>query len=238
MPFDLERTLHLLPREGAPTLLFIHLHGVGASALAMTPIAERLARAYPQSVQLMPDAFDAFDQAPEGRQWFSVRGVDEANRPGRVATVMPKLVAFIWEAQHHFGLAPATTALVGFSQGAILALEAAMLEPPLIGRVIAFGGRFATLPAVAPTPVVHLLHGKDDAVVPFRHAVAAATTLVAHGGDVTADIVPGIGHEPHPDLLERAVEHLQSYLPRRVWAEALAEAPIWPGKSDGRDLPH
>jgi phospholipase/carboxylesterase len=238
MPIDLERTLHLLPREGAPSLLFIHLHGVGASALAMTPVAERLARAYPQAAQLIPDAFDAFDQAPEGRQWFSVHGVDEANRPGRVAAVMPRLVALVQEAQRQFGLAPATTALVGFSQGAILALEAAKLEPPLCGRVIAFGGRFATLPSIAPTPVVHILHGKEDAVVAFRHAVEAATIMVGQGGDVTADIVPGIGHEPHPDLLERAVEHLQSYLPRRVWAEALAEAPIWPGKAGSRDIPH
>jgi phospholipase/carboxylesterase len=233
MTIDLDRTLHLLPREGAPSLLFIHLHGVGASALAMTPIAERLAREYPQSAQLIPDGFDATDLAADGRQWFSVQGIDDANRPGRVASVLPRLVAFVQEAQAQFGLAPATTALIGFSQGAILALEAAKLDPPVVGRVIAIAGRFATIPAVAPPAVVHLVHGKDAAVVPFRHAVEAATTIVAQGGDVTADVVPGIGHEVHPELLNRAVEHLKSYLPRRLWAEALAEAPPWPG-GEGR----
>jgi phospholipase/carboxylesterase len=225
MTIDLDRTLHLLPRDGPPTLLFIHLHGAGSSALAMTPIAERLAREYPQSVQLIPDGFDASDQAIGGRQWFSARAIDDATQPARIAAVMPRLVALVQDAQRQFGLAPATTALVGFSQGAILALEAAKLETSIAGRVIAFGGQFAVLPVAAPPVVVHLLHGKDDDVVPFRHAVEAATTIVAAGGDVTADVVPGIGHEPHPELVDRAVAHLTSYLPRKVWAEALADAP-------------
>jgi len=210
MTIDLDTTLHLLPREGRPTLLFVHLHGADASVLAMAPVAERLAREYPQSIQLIPEGFGT---ARDGTD---------------VAAVLPRLVAFVRDAQRQFGLAPPTTALVGFAQGASLALAAATLEPPVVGRVIAFAGRFAVLPAVAPPVVVHLLHGKDDPVVPFRHAVEAATTIVAQRGDVTADVVPGIGHELHPELVDRAVEHLKSYLPRKVWAEALAAAPIGP----------
>jgi phospholipase/carboxylesterase len=60
--------------------------------------------------------------------------------------------------------------------------------------------------------------------------------LVALGGDVTADIVPGIGHEPHPELIDRALGHLQTFLPRRVWAEAMAEAPLVATRADSRDL--
>jgi len=218
MTIDLDTTLHLLPREGAPTLLFIHLHGADATALAMTPVAERLAREYPQSVQLIPEGLDA-----------GVGGGDDAAaRSARIAAALPRLVAFVRAAQRQFGLAPATTALAGVSQGAMLALEAAKLDPPLVGRVIAFAGRFANGPEAPPPAVVHLLHGKDDPVVPFRHVVEAATTIVAQRGDVTADVVPGIGHELHPELIDRAVEHLKSYLPRKVWAQALAEAPIWP----------
>jgi phospholipase/carboxylesterase len=233
MPLDLDRTLHLLPREGPATLLFVHLHGAGASALVLTPLAERLARAYPRSAHLLPEPFSP-GEIPDAGQPAS-----EIDRVTSIASALRELAVFVAEAQRFFGVAVPTTALAGFAQGGMLALEAAKLEPPIAGRVLAFGARFATLPQSPPAQtVVHLLHGKDDAVVPFRHTVEAATRLVAQGGDVTADVVPGIGHEPHPELIERAVEHLQTYLPRRLWAEALAEAPIWPGKSASGRVPH
>ena len=233
---DLDATLHLLPREGSPSPLYVYLHGVGATALAMTPIVDRFAQAYPQAAHLIPDGFESSDVAPQGRQWFSIHGIDEASRPARVAAVVPLLVDFVRDAQRHFGVTPVATALVGFSQGGIIALEAAQAHAGLVGRVVAIASRYAMLPCVAPDAVIHLVHGKEDRVVPARHTVEAATRLVALGGDVTADVVPGIGHEPHPELVDRALGHLQSFLPRRVWAQALAEAPLVATRADSRAL--
>jgi phospholipase/carboxylesterase len=233
---NLDEVLHLLPRAGAPSPLYIYLHGVGATALAMTPVADRFAQAWPQAAHLMPDGFDASDLAPAGRQWFSVLGVTEDNRPARVQAVLPRVAEFVRDAQATLGVAPPATALVGFSQGAIVALELAQAFPGLVGRVVAVAGRYATLPASAPAAVVHLVHGKEDRVMPARHCVDAATRLVALGGDVTADVVPGVGHEAHPALLDAAIGHLQTFLPRRVWEEALADAPLMATRADSRDL--
>jgi phospholipase/carboxylesterase len=233
---NLDTTLHLLPREGSGSPLYIYLHGVGATALSMTPVADRFREAYPRAAHLIPDGFAPSDLVPEGRQWFSVRGIDEANRPGRAAAAIGPLVDLIRDAQRHFRVEPIATALVGFSQGGIVALEAAQAHVGLVGRVVAIGSRYATLPQCAPTAVIHLVHGKDDSVVPARHAVAAATRLVALGADVTADVVPGIGHQPHPELVDRALEHLQTFLPRRIWEQALAEAPLMATRADSRDL--
>ena len=80
-----------------------------------------------------------------------------------------------------------------------MALEAVQAEPALAGRVLAFSGRHATLPEHAPHDTcVHLLHGLDDRVVPPGPAIEAARRLVALGGDVTADVLPDIGHELDP----------------------------------------
>ncbi len=234
---DVADLLHLPAREAPPQLLFIHLHAVGAQPLAMVPVAERFAAAFPRAVHLLPDGFEAYDLGGEGRQWFSVRGLDDDNRPQRVAAVLPKLAQLVIAAQHHFGVGSPSTALIGYSQGGIVALEAAQLEPPLAGRVVAIAARYATLPERAPAAtVLHLAHGKDDSVVPARFAVEAATRLVALGGDVTADIVPGIGHAPHPELVDRAIGHMQTYLPRRVWAEALAAAPVHSTRVSSKQL--
>lgn len=74
------------------------------------------------------------------------------------------------------------TALVGFWQGAIMALEAVQAEPALAGRVLAFAGRHATAPMHAPLDTtVHLLHGLDDHVMPAGAAIDSAERLAALG---------------------------------------------------------
>lgn len=233
---NLDATLHLLPRDGSASPLYIYLHGRGGTGLSMTPVADRFAQVYPGAAHLILEGFDPCDTSPDGRQWFSALGVTEGNRRARALAALPALVAFIRDAQSHFGVTPLATALVGFSQGAIMALEAVQAHASLVGRVVAIAGRYAELPDRAPDAVIHLVHGKEDSVVPARHSVEAATRLVALGGDVTADVVPGITHTPHPELVERALGHLQTFLPRRVWAEAMAEAPLMATRADSRDL--
>ena len=232
----LDSILHLMPREGAPSPLYVYLHGAGATALTMVQVADRFAQTYPQAAHLIPDGFVADDAAPGMRGWFPAEAGDASGLAERVASSLPALVEFVRDAQGQLGVTPLATALVGFSQGAIIALEVAQAHPDLVGRVIAIGGRYATLPQASPKAVIHMVHGKDDATVPARDAIEAATRLVALGADVTADVVPGIGHAPHPALVERALGHLQTFLPRRIWAEALASAPLLGTRADSRDL--
>ena len=49
--------------------------------------------------------------------------------------------------------------------------------------------------------------------------------LVALGADVTADVLPAIGHELHPALIDAAIHQLRTFLPQKVWREALRAAP-------------
>ena len=232
----LDSVLHLMPRAGAPSPLYVYLHGAGATALAMVQVADRFAQAYPQAAHLIPDGFVADAAAPGMRAWFPGDVGDDSCLAERVASSLPALVEFLRDAQRQLGVTPLATALVGFSQGAMVALEIAQAHPDLVGRIVAFGGRYATLPSASPRAVIHMVHGKDDATVPARHAVETATRLVALGADVTADVVPGIGHAPHPALVERALGHLQTFLPRRIWAEVLASAPVMGTRADSRDL--
>ena len=83
--------LQWLPAHGRVEQLMILLHGVGSEGRALAPLARRLRAEFPQSAVLAPDGFEPFDMAPAGRQWFSVRAVDEANRVARVAAVLPRL---------------------------------------------------------------------------------------------------------------------------------------------------
>ena len=177
---SLQLPIEWLPAGGAPEQLLVLLHGVGASGSGMAGFAQMLRNEFPQAAVLAPDAPNPFDGGGLGRQWFSVAGVDEANRPARVAAALPALVDWVKATQRRLGVGPAATALAGFSQGGILALEAAALEDGLAGRVLAFGARYAQLPAAAPRhTTVHLFHGAADPVIAATHARAALEHLGA-----------------------------------------------------------
>ena len=223
-----------LPASGAPDLLYVLFHDVASNAQQMTALAQRLGAEYPQAAVLCVHAPDGFDgstdasAAVDSRQWFSVQGLDaDPTRLGtRVAAVLPHFIAVLRGLQQRFGIGWERTALAGFGQGATMVLEAVQAEPQLAGRVLVFAGRHVDLPDHAPADTsVHLLHGRDDAVVSYRASVESARALVALGADVTADVLPDIGHALHPALIDAAIHQLRTFLPKKVWREAMRAAP-------------
>lgn len=241
---DAPQVLQWLPAQGRPEQLMLVFHGVGDSAAGMAPLAQALRRAFPQAAVLAPDGFDPFDGDPSGalggRQWFSLQGMDEDRRAERARAVLPRLAAFVRGAQQTTGVGPAATALVGFSQGAICALELAQAHDGLAGRVLAFAGRYGQLPdqALAHT-TLHFFHGSEDDVIPVHHARDAMQRIAELQGDATIDIAEGVGHELPPVLVQVAIERLRSHIPHRTWARALGAVPglaeRMAGRSSGGD---
>lgn len=214
-----------LPETMPVKQLFILLHGVGARSSDLVPLANTLRKAFPSAAFRLPDGPFPFDGGGSGRQWFSITGVTEENRASRVAAAMPALHALVREAQDRFHVLPPDTALVGFSQGAIMALEFSIIHDGNVGRVLAFSGRFAKLPEKAPElTTLHLLHGEDDQVIPVEHAHAAYEIISNLHGDATLDVASSVGHEIHAALSDRAIYRLQTCIPLRTWKQALSSA--------------
>lgn len=229
--------LQFLPANGArPEQLMILLHGYGADAADLLPLARALQREFPQAALLLPEGFEPCDAGGPGRQWFPLAGIDDGNRAARLAAVLPKFIDWVHAQQQRLLPLPEATALVGFSQGAIMALEAVQAEDGLAGRVLAFAGRYATLPAAAPQrSTLHLLHGSADTVMPVAHARAAMDRLALLGGDATLDVAEGVGHELHPALVDQAIHRLRSHIPYRTWQAALGAVPPMTGRGGSRN---
>ena len=190
-----DRLLQSLPDNGPPAQLFILLHSAGQSTDDLLPLAKVLRETFPQAALLLPAGFD---------------------------TALA-LIDWVRGHQERLGVGPAATALVGFSQGSTVSLEAAVAAPDLVGRVLAFSGRFAQLPdAVPPLTTFHFFHGGQDAVIPAQRSTAAFEHVAGlDGGDATLDIADEVGHTLHPALLERAVFRLTHHVPPRLWREAM-----------------
>ena len=81
--------------------LLLLFHGVGASAQDLVPLGEALARARPRATVVSVEAPHP-SALGRGREWFSVVGVTEENRPGRIASAMPLFLGAI--SRWHRGL--------------------------------------------------------------------------------------------------------------------------------------
>jgi phospholipase/carboxylesterase len=202
-------TIHdlIVQRPETPSQLVLLFHGVGSSARDLAPLGEALA-------PHLPGAAIVSLQAPEaagvGWQWFSVQGVTEADRPARVAAAMPGFMQAVTQWQEACATGPARTTLIGFSQGAIMALESTQFESPPATRVIALSGRFARPPRIAYASVrTHLMHGDADAVVPVRLAVDALAQLQGLGAVATLDRFPGLSHGIDRRVIDAVVRRLE-----------------------------
>jgi phospholipase/carboxylesterase len=210
------------PSDAARQLVLL-FHGYGADEEDLRPVGERLAGEYPQALVVslrapQPTAFGF------GYQWFAIDDVDDAERVERVARVMPGFVADVRHWQQVAQVGPEGTVLIGFSQGAIMVLEAVAQGggTPLAGRVVALAGRYATLPPQAPADTtVFLVHGKADTVMPCAHTVEGSQHLLGLGADVVADVLPFVGHEINGEMLELVVRRLKTHVPKRHWEAAL-----------------
>ena len=224
-------TLIIQEPEAAAGQLILLFHGVGGAPESLSALGQALAAKFPAAKVVSVAAPERFEYG-QGYQWFSVAELSESNRPERVAQAMPAFRDEVLRWQRLSGVAAAATALIGFSQGAIMCLESTQQGEPLAGRVIALSGRFAVPPMRAPKETtLHLVHGKTDAVIPYALTVQAAERLIPMGADLTADVIPFVGHEINEAVIERVIARLNSYVPKRLWDEALSsEASLVDGK--------
>jgi phospholipase/carboxylesterase len=204
---DTVETIDLLSAAASPKPLFVLLHDAGGSAVDMLELGNVLGDAFAEAAVVMPEGLSGPASADAG--------------PGQadaLAQEVERLAAFIRAQQQRFNSLQSDTALIGHGAGATLALALSAAHDGLVGRVLAFGGRYAVWPAAAPTlTTLHLLHGQNDRVAPVARVRQDFAHLMELGADATLDVATSLGHELHPALMEQAVTRLQTCVPLRFW---------------------
>jgi len=181
--------------ERSPRHLFVFLHGCGATAQSMIPIAFKFQARFPSAALLVPSGFNPDARGGAAQDWYPTRGLNCDNHRERVASVLPDVEDLIRREQTHIGVSASRTVLIGFSQGGTVALEA-VKTAGLAGAVVAFSSRYARLPArgMRISSRIHLVHGAYDSVVSRVYAERAARVLAGLHVPVTLDIVDDLGH--------------------------------------------
>lgn len=206
--------------KGAARNMVVFVHGYGADGADLLGLADPLAPHLPGTVFYSPDAPEPCNGAPMGRQWFPIPWLDgsseQAAREGLLAAA-DDLNAFLDEKLAEEGLTPDALALVGFSQGAMMSLHVAPRRSPKIAGVVAISGRLLApelLHEAVEKPPIVLIHGDEDAVVPFEHMGLAGNALVAAGFETYGHVMKGTGHGIAQDGLSVALSFLADRLPK------------------------
>jgi phospholipase/carboxylesterase len=175
--------------------LFVFLHGCGATAQSMIPIAFKFQARFPSAALVVPSGFNPDAHGGAAQDWYPTRGLNCDNHRERVAAVLPDVEDMVRREQTNFGVPANRTVLIGFSQGGTVALEA-VKTPGVAGAVVAFSARFARLPLRGARigSRIHLVHGEVDSVVSRVYAERAARVLAGLHVPVTLDIVEDLGH--------------------------------------------
>jgi len=197
-------TTIVLQEPAEPIALVLMFHGVGALPQTMVPLGKSIAQAHPQAAVVSVASPHPSDLGG-GYQWFSVKGISEESRPLRVEQAMPDFIACVQTWQSRFKLAPANTTLLGFSQGAIMALEATQQPVRLAKRVLSLAGRFCKVPQVQPWAAVHLVHGTQDRVIPSTFSESALEALISLGAKASLASISDLGHSLESEVIREVL---------------------------------
>lgn len=197
-PIDLDGPRRAPASGGPPRHLVILLHGLGSDGNDLISLAPSFARAVPDAAFVSPHGPFPYDMAPMGRQWFSL----QAQAPTAILTGLrraaPILDAFIARELERHGLSDEQLALLGFSQGGMVALHCGLRRAKPCAALLCYSSALVApeiLDAeITSRPPVLLVHGAADPVVPFGAMAAAESTLKANGVQVRSEARPGLGH--------------------------------------------
>ncbi len=178
--------------------MVILLHGYGSNGDDLIGLVPYWRDALPDTVFLSPNAPQPCPGAPGGRQWWPLTSFSPQARAAGVREAAPTLNAYIDGQLATYGLTEDRLALVGFSQGTMVALHVGpRRERPLAG-VIGYSGMLADPDSLAAEllskPPVLLVHGDADPTVPVAALQQARAALDPLGLEVSTHMSRGLGH--------------------------------------------
>lgn len=177
----------LAPSSGKAKQLVVFLHGYGADGNDLIEIGKQWQPWLPDAAFVAPHAPEPCGMSPMGRQWFDLTFREPNERWHGVNHAAPALNAFLdAELARHF-LEPSQLALVGFSQGTMMALHVGLHRSVAPAAIVGYSGILvfdedkghgSLKDGIVSKPPILLVHGDQDEVIPPQ-ALFLSTQLLA-----------------------------------------------------------
>jgi phospholipase/carboxylesterase len=200
--------------------LIVLLHGYGSNGADLISLAPYWSKLLPHAQFISPNAPERVPGAPNGYQWFPLSRMDPHELEIGVARASETLARFIDRELAHYNLDESKLALVGFSQGTMMALHVGVRREKNVAAVLGYSGALAGAAKlkneIKSKPHILLVHGDRDDVIPLPAMFDAADALCEAGHGALWHISYGVPHSIGPDGLDLGGEFLRRALaPRR-----------------------
>jgi phospholipase/carboxylesterase len=207
----------LSPRSGSARQLIVFLHGYGADGNDLIELGRVWQQILPQAAFVSPHAPEPCGQAPVGRQWFALTFRDPNERWVGANKAAPMLERFLDAELARHQLPPSALALVGFSQGTMMALHVGLRRAVPLAAIVGYSGLLVLPPDGNPEtlaadirsrPPVLLVHGDQDELIPVQALFQGTQALAAMGVPVEWHVSAGVGHGIDQEGLRHGGEFL------------------------------
>lgn len=214
----------LPPASGKARALVVLLHGYGADGKDLIELGAQWRHLLPDAAFVAPHAPATIAGFPPGmgggRQWFALDAYDPnllRRDPQQAAGVYagmqvgaeqaaPALQRFLDAELAKHNLAGGRLALVGFSQGTMMALHVGLRRLPGPAAILGYSGAMLGADTLKEQircrPPIYLIHGDADDIVPIEAMFAAVNGLNAADCPARWHISRGIAHGIAPDGLQ------------------------------------
>ncbi len=193
----------ITPASGVVKQLVVLLHGYGADGNDLIELGAQWQQWMPDTAFVSPNAPEPCGMNPMGRQWFDLTFQVPNERWVGVQHAAPTLDAFLDAELARHNLAPERLALVGFSQGTMMALHVGLRRKVAPAAIVGFSGALIFDDTAGPQsvakditsrPPVLLVHGDMDEVIPPQALLLSSDLLKQFNVPVQSHLSRGLGH--------------------------------------------
>ena len=201
----LDLKYEVFPNEDLkPNSLIFLLHGIGADALDLIPLAKHWSAFLKKTKFYSLHATFPYKLAPFGRQWFDLEDRDQTRILKEIELVKPMILTFIKQKLEDYNLQYKDLILVGFSQGTMVALNLTLTMKEEVRGVLGYSGGLILTKSgkikITSKPNICLIHGQDDEVVPKKMMETTEIILKDNNIDADTHLIENLSHSINEEL--------------------------------------
>ena len=171
--------------KNKPQQAVVLCHGYGGDGQDISNLAINWQRFLPETIFLCPNAPEICAVNPRGYQWFDLSSDKEELILEKSLAAEAKLNTFLDQVLNNFQLETNNLALVGFSQGCMIAIQVGLKKKEKINCLIGYSGKVINQKHLSNNinskPKIFLMHGANDTIVSPTHLLEAKEYLVKLG---------------------------------------------------------